>query len=288
MAFPKRAAVINDLSGMGRCSLCADIAVLSAMGITLCPLPTAALSHQTAFGSFYREDLTKSMELSADEWRKSRERFDAVLSGYAANAEQLGLISKFISDFRSESTVVIVDPIMGDDGELYPSYDRAAADKMRSLARSADILTPNLTELCFLSGADYDLLSRDCPESLERIAEAAEKARAHSSQRLVVTGIRGKDVIRNLCVDKDGVEIISQRRMGGYFSGTGDLFSAVICGCALNGFGLADSVRTAADFLSASIERTLENGTNPLYGVDFEPELYRLINDKSRIDRRKI
>ena len=67
----KKIAVIHDLSGLGKCSLTAAIPVISAMGVQACPLPTAILSNQTGYGSYFWDDYTDRMELIMDEWKKT-------------------------------------------------------------------------------------------------------------------------------------------------------------------------------------------------------------------------
>ena len=66
----KKIAVLNDLSGMGKCSLTAAIPVISVMGIQACPLPTAVLSAQTGFPSYYCDDYTDRMDAIMEEWKK--------------------------------------------------------------------------------------------------------------------------------------------------------------------------------------------------------------------------
>ena len=67
----KKIAVIHDLSGLGKCSLTAAIPVISVMGVQACPLPTAILSNQTGYGSYFWDDYTDRMELIMDEWKKT-------------------------------------------------------------------------------------------------------------------------------------------------------------------------------------------------------------------------
>ena len=74
----KKIAVINDLSGFGKCSLTAAISVIAAMGVQPCPLPTAVLSAQTGYPSYYCDDYTDRMELIYREWEKMRVHFDGI------------------------------------------------------------------------------------------------------------------------------------------------------------------------------------------------------------------
>ena len=187
----KKAAVINDLSGFGKCSLTATIAVLSVMGVQPCPMPTAVLTNQTGYKNHYCIDLTDELCHYKEMWSLNNESFDGIYSGYIADKRQVDIIFDFINTFRKSNTVVLVDPVMGDNGRLYSAYNDESCKKICGLARSADIITPNLTELCILTDTDFDELNSHCASDdfLDRISEVAKNAISHSEQKIVVTGI---------------------------------------------------------------------------------------------------
>lgn len=275
---PKRAAVINDLSGMGRCSLTASIAVLSAMGISPCSMPTAVLSHQTAFKSFYSLDLTESMRRFSDEWQKSGETFDGIISGYVAGERQFEVIAEFIDRFKTDGTIVTVDPVLGDGGELYPACGKSTVEGMKKLAEKADLLTPNLTELCLLTDSDYSAVSNEIGSGgISEVVKLAKRLQAHDRQKIAVTGIALGDEIHNVYIDGGSFGVIKSKRIGGYFSGTGDIFSSVVFGCLMSGDSMENAVKTSSEFITAAIKNTVNTNPNPLYGVNFESELHRLI-----------
>ena len=151
----KKAAVINDFTSFGRCSLAVTIPILSAMKVQCCPVPTAFFTNHTGFDSFAWTDNTSHLDEYIDEWRKLGLRFDAIQTGFLGSREQVAFVHRFITAFRTSSTIVCVDPVMGDYGHLYPTYDRERAESMRSFLDEADILTPNLTEACFLADEPY-------------------------------------------------------------------------------------------------------------------------------------
>lgn len=146
----KKIAVIHDLSGLGKCSLTAAIPVISAMGVQACPLPTAILSNQTGYGSYFWDDYTDRMELIMDEWKKTGFTPDGVYTGFLGDARQVDLILKFVDMFCTEGTHILVDPVMGDRGETYKTYSETLCEKMRTLVREATVITPNLTEALLL------------------------------------------------------------------------------------------------------------------------------------------
>ena len=154
----KKIAVINDLSGFGRCSLTAAISVISAMGIQACPLPTAILTAQTGYPHYYLDDYTDKMDIYRQEWQKMGQHFDGIYTGFVASEAQIDQIFHFIDTFYTSDTFLLVDPVMGDDGIKYDMFTPKLLEKMNALVGEADIITPNLTELCLLTDADYDAI----------------------------------------------------------------------------------------------------------------------------------
>ena len=146
----KKIAVIHDLSGMGKCSLTAAIPVISAMGVQACPLPTAILSNQTGYGSYFWDDYTDRMEQIMDEWKKMGFRPDGVYTGFLGDARQVDVILKFVDTFCTETTHILVDPVMGDQGKVYKTYSEELCEKMRILVQHATVITPNITEALLL------------------------------------------------------------------------------------------------------------------------------------------
>ncbi len=163
-----RVAAIHDLSGFGRCSLTVAIPILSAMGLQCCPLPTAFLStHTGGFEGFTFLDMTEEMPRVAAHWKSLDLRFQAIYSGFLGSVRQIDIVENFIREFRREDTVVVVDPVMGDHGEVYQTYTSAMCAGMARLAELADVITPNLTEAALLLGLPYERrirgrLPRDC------------------------------------------------------------------------------------------------------------------------------
>lgn len=147
----KKAAVIHDLSGFGKCSLTAAIPVLSALGVQCCPVATAVLTGQTGYPCYHCTDLTAMLPDYIDAWGKNNAHFDAIYSGFLTGAEQISQVLDFIRQFREEHTLLLVDPVMGDDGNAYPFFTPGLLNGMKELTLKADVITPNLTEACLLA-----------------------------------------------------------------------------------------------------------------------------------------
>ncbi len=274
----KKVAVINDLSGFGKCSLTAAIPVLSVMGIQPCPVPTAVLTNQTGFAHYHCVDMTEHIRNYADIWQKNNESFDGIYSGYVANNRQVDIIADFIKTFRKSNTKVLVDPVMGDNGQMYTTYTTDTCKKMCELAKTADIITPNLTELCIIAGMDYNELTEKATDSnyFEMLSDIAQKVIAHREQNIVVTGILKDSYIYNAVFSKTENTFVKSEAYGYSFSGTGDLFASILCGCMLNDIDIITAVDKASKFIATSIKDTIQNPFDRNYGIDFEKHLYTL------------
>ena len=190
----KKIAVINDLTGFGRCSVAVAMPVISKMKIQCCWLPTAILSNQTGFPSYFMDDYTKHFTEYADEWKKLHLQFQGIETGFLGSTEQARLVRHFIRDFRRDDTIVLVDPVMGDNGHIYPSYDEEHCNAIRKLVRMATIITPNLTEACILTNTPY----HDAPWSETEFQQLLDKLSALGPKKIVITGIPCGDDILDL------------------------------------------------------------------------------------------
>ena len=284
----KKIAVLNDLSGMGKCSLTAAIPVISVMGIQACPLPTAVLSAQTGFPSYYCDDYTDRMDAIMEEWKKMDFYPDGIYTGFLADARQADKAVEFIEQFAKEDTKILIDPVMGDNGEEYPIYTEALCEKMRFLVRRATVITPNLTEaLLLLYGAQrahvlWKELSLMDEERLLRFIESTGKELSKEfDTEVVITGIdlparENHQEMGNL-ICKDGVQTwVSTVKEGGSYSGTGDLFASVLSAGMVKGMDTVDSVRKAVKFLSKGIHDAVLEGTDRNEGICFERYLSEL------------
>lgn len=274
----KKAAVINDLSGFGKCSLTATIAVLSVMGVQPCPIPTAVLTNQTGYKNHYCIDLTDELCHYKEMWSLNNESFDGIYSGYIADKKQVDIILDFINTFRKSNTVVLVDPVMGDDGRLYSAFSIETCKKVCSLARSADIITPNLTELCILTDTDFEKLNSHCKSDdfLERISDVAKGAFSHSEQKIVVTGIKKSDCLYNGVFTKQDCSFVKAECHGGSFSGTGDIFASIVFASVVNGESLVSAVSKAVSFIEKATADTAKEPYDRNDGINFEKFLYQL------------
>jgi pyridoxine kinase len=281
----KKIALINDLSGFGKCSLTAAISVVSVMGIHAVPLPTAILSAQTGFPSFYCDDYTDRMDFFTDEWKKMGADFDGIHSGYLAGPSQIKKVLRFLDIFQTDASIYLADPVMGDDGRHIKAFSQELLDGMKQLCARASITTPNLTELCLLTGTDYAKLTAfaDTDDYLTRISDVAKQllnAMPNNACSLITGIIRHTEdgsFMGNMAVTQDNCFYHETPYIPQSFSGTGDLFAALICASLVNGLSVEDASKKAAFFLKPAIEDAVAKGIESNHGVDFEKYLGRLI-----------
>jgi len=273
-----RIAAIHDLSGFGRCSLTVILPILSAMGLQCCPVPTAFLStHTGGFEGFTFLDMTEEMPKVANHWNTLGLDFQAIYSGFLGSERQIHIVEDFIRTFRRKDTVVVVDPVMGDHGEVYKTYTPAMCAGMAQLAAQADVITPNLTEAALLLGIPYETLSADEADC----RSIAEQLSMDGRRSVVLTGASvDPDLTGAVCFDaKTGrTDILQAERVPRTFLGTGDVFASVLTGALVKGDALPEATRQAVDFVHACAARTMEENIPLREGVDFEPLLGLLSN----------
>ena len=271
----KRVLTIQDISCLGKCSLTIALPVISALGAETVILPTAVLSTHTMFKNFTCKDLSDQIGPIAAHWKSEGVAFDAIYTGYLGTVEQIDQIKELFRDFRSESNVIIVDPVMADNGKLYPAFDMDYVKKNAELCAEADIIVPNITEAALMTGMEYK----------EEYDEAYVKELLAGLNELgagisVLTGVsleKGKTGVMGYERETGEYYVYQNRRIDASYHGTGDLFSSTCVGEILKGRDWRDAMRIAADYTAHTIEVTLRNPDKPWYGVDFEATIPELL-----------
>lgn len=268
----KKIAVINDFSGFGRCSIAVALPIISTLKIQCCPLPTSIFSNHTGFDSFFFDDYTDKMPLYINEWKKLGLQFDGITSGFLGSKKQIEIVTQFFKDFKTKENIIIVDPVMGDYGKIYATYTKEMCEEMKKLVQYADIITPNITELCILTDTPYQ--EKWKISELEKMTEElAEKG----PEKIVVTGIVQKEFIANFCYEKrKPPKILRCHRVGTQRSGTGDVFSSIIAADAVNQVPFDKSVKKASNFIKKCILKSIEMDIPVTDGVCFEELLQTL------------
>ena len=271
----KKIAAINDLTGFGRCALTVSIPIISHMKLQCCPVPTSILSNHTGYEEYYFDDYTSHLTDYLAMWKKLNLSFDGIMSGFLGSAQQIDMVEEFIRCFRKKDTVVVVDPVMGDHGTISSAYTEEMCLLMRKLVSLADIITPNLTEACWLTDTAY----RNAGWKRTELFELAEKLSEYGPEKIVITGIPQGEFIANYMYQK-GKEPMLMRthRVGEERCGTGDIFAAIITADAVRGVDFTCSVRKASNFIKKCMIKTMEMNIEPKNGVCFEEVLSSLKN----------
>lgn len=269
----KKVAAINDLSGASRCSLTVAIPVLAALGVQCCALPTAVLSNHTGYDIFYFDDYTSRMRPYLQKWKELRLTFDYIYTGFLGSAEQIDIALEALDAFQMGDTRVLVDPVMGDDGKLYATYTEQMCDQMRRLVSRADVVTPNVTEACLLADVPYT------GETLEQadVHKLAARIAALGVPDVVITGVKCAGRVCNYVYAGGQLQAFGSDLTPVYYSGTGDLFASIVCGCLTQGKDLFYAVRLATDFIAKAAAQSQKMSIPPLDGVCFEQLLKELI-----------
>ncbi len=269
----KRVAAIHDISGFGKCSLTVALPVISAAGIEVSVIPTAVLStHTGGFTGFTYRDLTDDILPIANHWCTLGLKFDALYSGFLGSFEQIDMMEKVFDRLRSDETLIMVDPVMADDGALYKVFPDNFPDGMRKLCAHAHIIVPNITEAALLTRQIY----REGPYTREYIENMLKELAALGPQRVVLTGVYFDEHSLGAAAydaQTGTVDYAFAQRIQGSYHGTGDVFASALLSAVLRGFPLAESAQIAVDFTTESIRRTQKAGTDVRFGVNFEEGL---------------
>ncbi|MDE7017434.1 MAG: pyridoxamine kinase [Lachnospiraceae bacterium] len=272
----KKLAVINDISGFGRCSIAVSLPIISYLGVQCCPVPTSVFSNHTGYPHFFFDDYTDKMPEYISHWKQLGLSFEGIATGFLGSARQIQIVKEFIRSFSKENTQIIIDPVMGDYGRLYSTYTQELCQEMKQLVSLADITTPNLTECCKLTDTPY----KDSGWKKRELLQMAQALSAQGPEKVVITGIRQGEFIANYIYEK-GKEPkwIRTHRVGTERSGTGDVFASVIAADAVNGIAFEKSVRKASGFVKKCILKSIELDIPKTDGVCFEEILFQLKRD---------
>ncbi|WP_290770896.1 pyridoxamine kinase [Anaerofustis sp.] len=265
--------LINDIPGVGKVALSAMMPIVSSMGFRVHNLPTAIVSNTLDYGLFEILDMTDYMKKTIDIWNKLNFKFDCICTGFINSDGQVDLIEKIIKYNKDNNPVVMVDPIMGDDGNLYMGLSKNVVYNMRRMCSMADIVTPNFTEASFIL---FDSMQKEELDS-EDIKEYIDKFRKLGSKSVVITSVKnkenGKYSIEGYSHFEDEYFSVPYDYINVRFPGTGDVFSSVLIGKVLKGYTLKDSCKTASDFVRKAMEKDEKIVVDKRMGMNIEDNL---------------
>ena len=253
----KKVAAIHDLSGYGRASLTTIIPILSNMKVQVCPVPTAILStHTGGFEGYSFIDLTDYMQEHIAHWKRLDLEFDCIYSGFLGSPKQIEIVADFIDYFGKKSKFIVVDPVMGDNGNLYSTMDNEMVVGMRNLIKKADIITPNFTEVMYLLGKEYDKNI-----DIEKVKEYLKELSNMGPKIVIATSV--PEIEENKMDKKTSVVAydrendvfwrVSCRYIPASYTGTGDAYTSVVIGSILQGDSIPMAKERGVQFITQSI-----------------------------------
>ncbi|MCL2607160.1 MAG: pyridoxamine kinase [Methanomassiliicoccaceae archaeon] len=273
MNAQKRVAAIHDISCFGRCSLTAALPIISAAGVETSVIPTAVLStHTGGFDDFTYRDLTEDISKVVDHWISLNLKFSAVYTGFLGSIEQIDIICGTFDRLGSEDTMIIVDPVMADNGILYKTFPQNFPEGMKRLCGKADVIIPNITEATLLLNTEY----RDGPYTEEYIEDMLLGLGKTGANKIVLTGVFFNEKEFGAATYDTETENISYSffsRIPGHYHGTGDVFGSALVASMVNNVSFEKAAAVAAGFTAESIKRTYAAGTDTRFGVNFEEGL---------------
>ena len=273
MQRQQRVIAINDISSFGKCSLTVAISILGAAGLETCAVPTAVLSAHTGFKGYTFCDLTENILPSATHWKNLGLEFDGIYSGYLGSIKQVDYVSKLMDMF--DVKIKLVDPVMGDDGVLYDGFSKDYCEHMRKLIKRADVIVPNVTESCLLTGIEYK--EEHSKEYIDQLIKALNEI---CDASVIITGINSKENKITTAVCESGkTRYIENDKQRAVYSGTGDVFASTFMSALMLGNPLFDSAKIAAEFVGECIELTKIFSSTRHYGINFE------LNTKSLLEK---
>ena len=285
--FVPRLAMINDIAGFGRCSTTVSLPVISVMKVQVCPVPTSVLSNHLGFPLCHFNDYTSHMRDYIKVWNELGLTFDGLYCGFLGNEEQIDIVREFVEMFRPP--LFLLDPVMGDHGRAYSSITETHVQKMKELLPLADIITPNITEACLLTGTpwkDGKWTMQELSGLCERLADICQQESVSSGEAsvgtvsgasIVITGIRQGDSLVNFLWDDGVYTTVASPIAGASRPGTGDIFASILAADAVRGETLLTSVQKAANFVGLCIAGSEKAGTPVQEGVVFEKYLAALL-----------
>jgi len=189
-----------------------------------------------------------------------RHEIDAVLTGYFAAPEQVGIAADLIAVLKKEKPelVFLCDPVMGDEGGLY--VDELIAEAIRDrLLPLASIVKPNRNELEWICGQKF-FANQDIIKAARSFSPVTMLV---SSAFPLLEGSTG-----NLLVTEKAAWLAEHRRFTDPVSGLGDLTGSLFLAHRLDGLSWEKALQQATASVYEFLHYTLGIGADELALAD--------------------
>ena len=264
----KKIVTIQDISCYGQCSITVALPILSAFGFETAIVPSAVLStHTSGFKNFTVHDLSGEIPKIINHWKDENIKFDLLYAGYLGEAKIMEQVIQMKKDLLNNNGLFVLDPVMADNGKLYPAFDMNYVNNMKELLKYSDIIIPNLTEACFLTDTEYKTSYDE-----EYIVGICKKLKKLCSGKIILTGISYRSKKTGVVIYDNDLTYYEHDLIEKSYHGTGDIYASTFIANYLKTNDLLTSVKNACEFVMACINNTI-NDSNHNYGVKFEPLL---------------
>lgn len=278
----KKIVTIQDVSCVGKCSITVALPIISSMGIETAVIPTAVLSAHTMFNNFTYRDLSNDISNIAKHWKQEKFEFDAIYTGYLGSIDQIDILKDFFKEFKTDNNFIFVDPVIGDEGKLYPGFNEDFALQMKDFCKMANIIAPNLTEASYMLQKEYKEIYTE-----EEIKEILIELSNLGPKQVILTGVGSdKNELGIISYNKETNKFFSyyKEKIPGRYHGTGDIFASTLVGAIVKGNTLEESLKIAVDYVWETIKDTYLNNKENWYGVNFENKIPYLIKRLEKKD----
>ncbi|HEY5560841.1 MAG TPA: pyridoxamine kinase [Clostridiaceae bacterium] len=268
----KRIAVLHDLPSYGGAALMNIIPIMYSLGIEVCPIPTSLFTSHGGFKGLSSLSTSSFMKEYTRQYKELNLSFNGIYLGLFTTTVEIVLAEDFIRSISSEDTLIVLDPILGDNGKLYSFMKVDIVKALKDILKKVDIITPNLTEAYLLLGEAYNEFPSE-----EEVIYMLRSLSELGPKYVILTSVveKGNILIYIYDKEKDSIAIIKREKLQGSYPGTGDAFTAIVVGELINGNSIINGVTKAADFVEKGIKIILEKGYNPLEGLPLGDYLYK-------------
>ncbi|WP_449023712.1 pyridoxamine kinase [Prevotella pallens] len=253
----KQILLINDIAGYGKVATAAMLPILSYFGHPVYNLPTALVSNTLDYGKFRILETTDYIKDVFPIWKELGFHYDSIATGFIASERQAKLISAYCREQAANGTMIFVDPIMGDNGQLYNGVTPSTINSMREMLSVADLCFPNYTEACYLTDSEYKVDGVTKEEGIELL----KKLRTIGTKSALITSISidGQSSVIGYSNSSGDYFCLPYNEIPIHFPGTGDIFSAILIGHLLDNESLTNSTQKAIDGVYRLIDLNKEN-----------------------------
>lgn len=263
---------MEDLSSLNSISMNVAAPIVASFGLRSLAIPVQTFTTQSeADGQvppIIALDWLQKTLLQAHQQFAGQTNYGLI--GYLGTAEIVQTItqSKLIDDFN----LLVVDPVMADQGKFYPLLDQQYLISLKQLLTMADVVTPNLTELALLTGHQYRANISEV-ELGNQVAELRKQLKADA--QVIVTGIEQEQQIGCYWDTSVSRGTYYLEKVPGHFYGTGDAFAAILLGKLAQQIPLVDAIPAIMQLMQQVVQDTLLAENDLKLGIDVTRILQR-------------